>query len=194
MKGFFLVVEGIDGAGKTTLCELLKNSLRSRGYDVLLTREPTEGKYGKELKRRITEGKITPEEELELFLKDREEHVKKVLEPSLRSGKLVISDRYYFSSCAYQGARGLDYQKICQANSSFPSPDFVILLDIDPSVALRRKKAREEHFEEEVYLKKVREIYIKVVKPFPHLIIDARRSPEEALSEALKALDKCLKK
>ncbi len=193
MPGFFIVIEGIDGAGKTTLSFNLKKELEKRGYSVLITSEPTQGKYGRELIRKIKNGAITPEEELELFFKDRKEHVEKVLRPALSEGKIVICDRYFYSTCAYQGARGLDYRKICRMNGIFPEPDLVILLDLPPEQALGRKERKERHFEREDFLQRVREIYLEVIKSSDYEIIDASLPREEVLRRALKCLEKYLK-
>ncbi len=194
MPGFFIAVEGIDGAGKTTLCNSLKRELQRRGYDVVLTREPTSGRYGLKLREKIKTGNLTPQEERDLFLKDRKEHVKKVIKPSLDSGRIVISDRYYYSTCAYQGARGFDPWKICKENSIFPKPDLVILLDIKPENALKRKDIKEEHFERVDFLKRVREIYLQVVRKTNYVIIDANLSQDCILKEAMKCIEEHLKR
>ncbi len=187
-----IAVEGIDGAGKSTLCKGLYREL-SEEYPVILTYEPTDGVYGKKLRERIKEGNISPQEEFELFMLDREDHVRNVINPALSQGKLVITDRYFLSSCAYQGARGLNYRRLCEENLKFPQPDLVLLLDLPPEVALSRKSFKEEHFENLYFLKKVREIYLEVVKNHRHLIIDARRPAEEVLKDALEEIRKCLK-
>ena len=193
MPGFFIVIEGIDGAGKTTLSQDLKRELERSGYSVIITSEPTYGKYGKQLRDKIRQGDITPKEELELFFKDRMEHVEKVLKPALSKGKIVICDRYFYSTCAYQGARGLDYKEICRINEVFPKPDLVILLDLSPEQALSRKELREEHFEREDFLKRVREIYLEVIKSTAHHVIDGSLPREEVLKRSLKCLKKYLK-
>ena len=193
MPGLFVVIEGIDGAGKTTLSQNLKRELEKRGYSVIITSEPTQGKYGRQLRDKIRQGNITPKEELELFFKDRMEHVEKVLKPALSEGKIVICDRYFYSTCAYQGARGLDYKEICRMNEVFPEPDLVILLDLSPEQALRRKELKEEHFEREDFLKRVREIYLEVIKSTAHQVIDASLPRDEVLRRALKCLEKYLK-
>ncbi len=187
-----IAVEGIDGAGKSTLCHGLYKEI-SKKLPVILTYEPTRGVYGRKLRERIKEGNISPQEEYRLFMLDREEHVRNVIAPALSQGKIVITDRYFLSSCAYQGARGLDYARICEENLRFPQPDLVILLDLPPELALSRKSSKEEHFENLNFLKKVREIYLEVVKKHRNLVIDARSPAEEILKKALEEIKKCLR-
>ena len=106
---------------------------------------------------------MTPERELELFVKDRRENVERNLEPALRAGKVVVLDRYYFSTVAYQGAKGLDPVRIRRLNERFaPRPDLVFILDLDPEAGLARiagRGRRDELFEREDYLARVREIF-----------------------------------
>ena len=103
--GLFIVFEGIDGTGKTTQLHLLAEKLRQRGYAVVSTREPTEGVYGQKIRELFVDrGAASPERELELFIADREQHVKETIEPALADGCIVLSDRYYLSTVAYQGA------------------------------------------------------------------------------------------
>ena len=116
-KGWLIAFEGIDGTGKTTQIELLAEVLRQRGLRVVATREPTDGQYGRKIRQLYKNRKsVTPEEELNLFLHDRREHVVQVIAPALASGKVVLTDRYYYSTAAYQGAAGHDPQKIIAAN------------------------------------------------------------------------------
>lgn len=111
-KGLLIAFEGIDGTGKTTQIELLAEILRQRGLSVVATREPTDGQYGRKIRELYKNRKsVTPEEELALFLDDRREHVAQVIAPALASGKVVLTDRYYYSTAAYQGAAGHDPQK-----------------------------------------------------------------------------------
>jgi len=186
--GKLIVIEGIDGSGKSTLSKHLKETLEKNGFSVLLTKEPTDGEYGKILRERIKKGNLTPEEELELFIKDREEHVRKEINPALRQGKIVICDRYFISNMAYQGARGLDYREILKKNSGFPLPDLVIFLDISPELALSRKHLLLPHFENTEFLKRVREIYLKVLPLYSHIIIDASLSPKKVAKLAEKEI------
>ncbi|MEO0249642.1 MAG: dTMP kinase, partial [candidate division WOR-3 bacterium] len=110
MKGFFLVLEGIEGSGKTTLAEGLAGKFESTGHRVLLTREPGGTPLGERIRDILLHsgGDISPWAEFFLFLAARREHTYSVIKPALADGKVVISDRYYLSSFAYQGyGRGL---------------------------------------------------------------------------------------
>ena len=91
--GFFVVIEGIDGAGKSTQAKLLGERLTARGQKVVLSREPTMGQWGKRLRESAQTGRLSIEEEVELFLKDRREHVNELILPRLREGCVVIVDR-----------------------------------------------------------------------------------------------------
>ena len=174
-KGRLIVLEGIDGAGKTTQARLLLRRLRYRGYKAAFFREPTRGRWGREIKRLARRaGSLTPAEELDLFVRDRRENVDKNLKPALRAGRVVVLDRYYFSTIAYQGAKGMDTGKIRRMNEAFAvRPDLVVILDVDAWGGLARiagRKTRDELFEREDYLVRVRDIFRGFKGPrFVHL-------------------------
>lgn len=133
----FIAFEGIDASGKTTQALLLTSALTRAGCGVLLTAEPSKGPYGAQI--RALSARLNPEEEERLFRKDRADHVERVIRPGLLSGMIVITDRYYYSSAAYQGARGLDPEEILRVNRMFaPTPDITFILDISVDAALRR--------------------------------------------------------
>ncbi len=187
-KGLLVVLEGIDGSGKTTQARRLLRRLRRRGYKAAFFREPTRGKWGREIKRQAARAdSLTPEQELELFVKDRRENVAKNLMPALAAGKVVVLDRYYFSTIAYQGAKGLDAGRIRRLNEAFAAPpDLVVVLDVDAGAGLARirgRKTRDELFEREDYLVRVREIFRGFKGPrIVHL--DGRLDPR-AVSQAI---------
>ena len=163
-KGVLIVFEGIDGAGKSTQAEILLDRLKAKGYDVAYFREPSESKWGREIKKRaLRADSLSPEEELELFQKDRRENVERNLKPALEERKVVILDRYYYSTIAYQGAKGIDKEMIKKANEEFiVKPDLVFILDIDAKRGLERiqdRKKKDKLFEREDYLVKVRRIF-----------------------------------
>jgi len=144
--GRLLVFEGLDGCGKSTQIEHLARALREAGGDVLVTCEPTDGTWGRRL-REMARGSepVAAEEELRWFVEDRREHAAQVLAPGLEAGRIVLTDRYYLSTVAYQGARGIDWQRILEASEAeFPMPDLVLLLEIEPEAGLARVRARGE--------------------------------------------------
>jgi dTMP kinase len=163
-RGRLIVLEGIDGSGKTTQARALVRRLRRRGRAAVFFREPSRGRWGREIKRLAARaGSLTPEQELALFVQDRRENVARNLRPALAAGKVVVLDRYYFSTIAYQGAKGIDPGRIRRLNEAFAvRPDLVVILDIDAEAGLARiagRKARDELFERESYLVRVARIF-----------------------------------
>ncbi len=189
-EGILIVLEGIDGAGKSTQAEILMNRLQERGYDVVYFREPSEGKWGQEIKKKAAHpDSLSPEEELDLFLKDRKENVEKNLRPALEKKKIVILDRYYFSTIAYQGAKGIDQERIRRVNEEFVvEPDLVFFLDVDPQEGLDRiknRKKKDRLFERAEYLVKVREIF-RSFRGEKFFHIDALKPKKEISAEIEK--------
>ena len=174
-RGLLIVLEGIDGSGKTTQARPLLRRLRRRGRKAAFFREPTRGRWGREIKRLAARAdSLTPEEELALFVKDRRENVEKNLKPALAAGKVVVLDRYYFSTIAYQGAKGIDTGRIRRMNEAFAiAPDLVVILDVDAAAGLARignRKTRDELFEREDYLVRVARIFAGFKGPrFVHI-------------------------
>lgn len=163
-RGLFIAFEGIDGSGKSTQIRLLGDWLRDQGYTVVATREPTSGPYGLQIRSLYADrDRVTLEEELELFISDRREHVEKVINPAVQAGQIVLTDRYYYSTAAYQGAAGLDPDTIFKKNSFAPEPDMVILLTMSPEESVARiKEIRGEKlndFEQLDQLKKVAALF-----------------------------------
>jgi dTMP kinase len=189
-KGLLIVLEGIDGAGKSTQAGRLLRKLRALGCEAVSYREPTRGKWGRAIKRMAkTAGSLTPQEELDLFVKDRRENVRKNIKPALSGKKVAILDRYYFSTIAYQGAKGIDPAYIRRLNERFAvKPDLVFILDIEAGRGLGRiqnRKRKDLLFERERYLARVRKIFGGFRgRKFIHL--DAAR-PKEELSEEIAA-------
>lgn len=183
-RGLLVVFEGIDGAGKSTQVEMLRCYLEGAGYPVVTLQEPTEGPWGQKIKElsAADEPSVSPEEELRLFMKDREEDVRVNIRPALDRNCVVLMDRYYFSSVAYQGARGLDPKGIRQRNEAFaPRPDLVIMLHLRPAVGIQRiqsERGSRTYFEQEIYLVRVQEIFRQLEGPHIHHL-DAAKTPEE---------------
>jgi dTMP kinase len=170
-RGYLIVFEGIDGTGKSTHCKLLEEYLLNLKIDVVRLFEPTKGEWGLKIRKILTEGRqgISPNDELELFIKDREDDVERNIMPALRENKVVLIDRYYFSTAAYQGALGLDPDSICTRNEEFaPIPDLVLLFHSSPEECLKRiEESRDgfSSFEKLDYLKKVQEIFNNFSRP-----------------------------
>lgn len=188
----FIVLEGIDGTGKSTQAKRLAEHFRSLGKTVTLSREPTDGPWGTLLRNSANTGRLSPEEELETFLKDRRQHVEEKIAPALAAGHVVILDRYYFSTMAYQGARGFDPLKIREDNELFaPVPDLLLILDLEVDTALSRIGSRGDtanEFEQRANLERCRRIFLSLKdEPFARLI-DANRTADDVSQSILAAL------
>lgn len=158
-----ITFEGIDGCGKTTASKKLGDILRDAGFDAAWSREPTYEQHGQEMRRLAKARELTPEKELELFLADRAEHVKTF------THEIELVDRYYHSTMAYQGARGMDMAELEHLNTEehkFPVPDLTLIFDVDVKIGLGRSaksgEAIETHFEEAKFLEKVRVNYQQI--------------------------------
>jgi dTMP kinase len=186
-RGALIAFEGIDGSGKTTQAKLLAEALRRRDLQVQQSKEPTNGPWGQKIRESKTRGRMAPELELQAFLNDRREHVADLIEPSMARGEIVIVDRYYFSTVAYQGARGLDPVELLQRNEAFaPRPDVLVLLDVPPQVGLRRIAQRGDKadlFEAEDNLRRAAEIFASFSGPYV-IRLDGTKSIE-AVHEAV---------
>jgi len=173
--GLFIVIEGIDGTGKSTQSRRLGEWFSRHGREVVLSREPTDGPWGKKIRETASTGRLSPQDELECFLKDRQQHVEELIKPALAAGKVVILDRYYFSTMAYQGARGFDPQEIRKRNEAFaPVPDLLLILDLEVDAALERIGVRGDtanEFEKRENLECCREIFLSLKdESFAHVI------------------------
>lgn len=198
-RGVLIVFEGIDGAGKTTQLQRARDYLMGQGFEVVSLREPTEGAWGKRIRELAQRGRqgVTAREELELFLRDRQENVTDHILPALEQKKIVLLDRYYYSSMAYQGALGLDPLEIQRMNERFaPKPDLAIVLQVSPSVGLRRLRAGREGkaepaYEEEAYLHRVKEIFDRLNDP--HIrFVDAGQPLDQVTAQITALLQELL--
>jgi len=186
-SGLFIVIEGIDGTGKSTQAKMLQKALQDTGAIVVLDHEPSDGPYGKILRESATTGRLSPQDELDLFHKDRKHHVDELILPALERGETVILDRYYFSTMAYQGQRGFDREEIRQTNLGFaPNPDILFILDLEVDEARKRIGTRGDttnEFEKRDALQYCRDTFLSVSDAdFAH-IIDASKSIEEVHKE-----------
>ena len=143
-RGALIVFEGLDGCGKSTQLSLAAEVLRTKGLDPVVTREPTDGPWGRKIRAMAASGEaVSPETELEWFFEDRREHMRNIIRPALEVGQTVLSDRSYISTVAYQGARGLDPKKIlADSEAEFERPDLVLLFEVSPRDGLARVEAR----------------------------------------------------
>ena len=182
-------LEGIDGCGKSTQSQLLMDEFEKNDEKTILLKEPTNGKYGRKLWEMLS-GKIeaTTEEILELFVRDRKEHVDQKINPALNEGKIVLMDRYYYSTMAYQAAAGIDVKRIRKDNEFAPKPDIVLVFDLPADLAMKRVRGHSvaDVFEKEEHLEKVRKAYLNLEDDPLVRIIDATRTPEEIFDEVWK--------
>ena len=174
-SGLLIAFEGIDGSGKTTNSSSLAEFLRQQGHEVIQSKEPTDGPWGRKIRATASTGRLSTEEELEFFLRDRRDHVENLITPNLENGNIVILDRYYFSTMAYQGSRGKDPSEIQRENEIFaPRPDLLFILDLDVDTALGRIGGRGDvanEFEKHDSLEKCREIFLALEGPqWVHLV------------------------
>ncbi|MEK7110304.1 MAG: dTMP kinase [Patescibacteria group bacterium] len=202
-KGKFIVFEGPDGGGHSTQADLLKENLVSRGYDVLLTVEPTrtdspEASAVSLMIRQVLQKQeiLDPAELQVLFTEDRREHLETVIEPALRAGKVVISDRYFFSTFAY-GSLDADLEWLIELNREFRTPDKAFALLVRPEVYLERIARRgtgSELFETLRNFRRLNEAYRGLAQRFPVLeILDGERPIPEIHADVLAKMKSVLK-
>lgn len=200
VPGLLIVVEGIDGAGKSTQARRLAARLREQGHEVVADHEPTDGPWGRKLRESAVNGRMSLDDELQAFLEDRREHVRDVIGPALARGAVVLLDRYYFSTMAYQGVRGADTDAIRRDNEAFaPRPDLVLLVDFDPRIALQRiEHSRGDvpnTFERLDQLQAIRKIFLATaVGDETFRIIDGGGSPDEVAAAMEREVDGLLQR
>ena len=191
-KGLLIAIEGIDGTGKSTQARRLGEWFVSQGREVVLSREPTDGPWGKKLRESAATGRLSPQDELQYFLNDRRQHVTEVIIPALAAGKVVILDRYYFSTMAYQGARGFDPVEIRRLNEEFaPAPDLLVILDLDVDTAHQRIGIRGDttnEFEQRESLERCRTIFLSLKdEPFAR-VIDSKGTLDEVSQRIIHSI------
>nr|AIE92811.1 putative thymidylate kinase (tmk) [uncultured marine group II/III euryarchaeote AD1000_28_C09] len=189
MIGVLVNLEGIDGCGKSTQSKLLLEKLEGEGEKVIILKEPTKRPHGQKLWDMLHgKRKATNEEILELFVLDRKQHVEEKIQPALDSEAVVLMDRYYYSSMAYQVAGGIDVEEIREKHEFAPKPDVVLIFDLPVSVALERVKGHSDadEFEKEEHLEKVREAYLDLENDPLVRIVDATGTPEEIFGNVWK--------
>lgn len=194
MNGKFIVIEGIDNAGKSSQSILLADHLRSKGLKVLLTREPTNGILGGISKAALNKELNISDKSLQLlFCADRAHHLDREIEPAMNKGFNVICDRYFFSTLAYGFASNINYKWLRSVNISFRKPDLGIYLDLDPKISLSRSAKQIDSlqlFDSVQKLSKVRQAYLSIAKEFHLKKVDAEGSVEDINQRINKIVDK----
>lgn len=209
-----VTLEGIEGSGKSTVIEILAESLRARGMEAVVTREPGGSGLGSALRRILLgadTGNLSPKAELFLFLADRAQHMEELIKPALKRGAIVLCDRYSDSTLAYQGGGrnfGMDELGLmCAFASDNLTPDLTLLLDLPVRAGLGRALQRnhflgrdmnESRFDTESldFHERAREAYLALAKKHPEriVIINAANSLERVAEDCIKALDDKLQK
>lgn len=187
-EGILIVIEGIDGAGKTSVSKEVTQRLKDLGFKAVYTYEP----YTQFIVDIVNEywGEIDPVVQTLLMAADRYYHISKVILPYMKSGYVVISDRYYYSSLAYQGAQGVDLQWILDVNKFVVKPKLAVYLDVDPEVGLKRKESsttRVRSIEADLKLiKRARNIYLDLVSRGELILIDGRLELGRVVDEVMR--------
>lgn len=190
-RGLLIVFEGIDGCGKSTQLRLLAARLRANGVKVVETKEPTDGPVGRQIREMARSGqRVAREQELAWFIEDRREHVRDLIAPELVQGTIVLCDRYWLSTVAYQSARGFDAEQLTrESEAEFPIPDLALIFEITAEEGLARVSKRggvsEPVFEELEYQKKVEKNFAALDRPWIARI-DARPSIDEIHAEVVE--------
>lgn len=195
-KGIFIALEGLDGSGKTTQMKKLARKLRKKDYVVSEEKEQTNNLIGGLIKGQLTGVWETRQECLQLlFAADRAHHLEKDILPALNKGKVVITDRYYYSSMAF-GGLDLPIPWVEQVNRLFPKPDIAFFLDVSPEEALSRLDigSDSERFEKREKMREIRENYLKLVKDKDELRkIDGEDRIKEVSSRILEIVEDKIK-
>lgn len=190
--GKFIVLEGLDGSGQSTQAGLLADFFIKNGKEIVLTKEPTQdSEAGRKIKKILTEKiETNPLELQKLYVQDREEHLTKVIIPALKQGKIVISDRYFFSTFAFGSAHGADLEELIEMNDNFLYPDLIFLLKVDAKVCIERIEKRADPrtlFEKQERLSKVAQVYEKLASRFKNIkVIDGEQSIEQVFEQVFE--------
>lgn len=193
IKNLFIVFEGIDGSGKTTLAKKLTEKLNSLGYSSKYFYEPTHSKFGLEIRKYLKgDFHISKARLIELFLLDREFSVNQNILPNLKNGVNVILDRYYYSMAAYQGNENMSPSQILQLNleKNFPSPNVLFFLDVPVKNAyerIQKRGSKQETFESLKELERISKNYMEIL-PSDALRLNALKSEEELVEDCLNYL------
>ena len=197
----FITFEGIDGVGKSTQLDMLEKHLIAQGREVVRTLEPGGTELGQEIRHLLLhrKGDVAPRSEALLYAADRAHHVETKIKPALASGKVVLSDRYFDSSVAYQGAaRELDVQEVKDISLWAIDrllPDLTVLLDLPAQEAMNRrgnKGTEPDRLEREQveFFERARDEYLRMANEPRFLVFDANLSPEQIHSQVLERVAK----
>ncbi len=179
-SGKFIVFEGLDGSGQSTQAKLLQDFLIKKDYKVLLTKEYTKNSEAGRKIRKIVNTTSSPKGKnfhaklQELFAEDRKAHLKNKISPALKKGKIVISDRYFFTSFAYGKAEGVSLKWLIGINNKFLVPDLSFILKVRPEICISRIKKRDKKrtfFEERRHFAKASKIFQVLPKKFKNVYI-----------------------
>lgn len=189
----FIAFEGLDGSGQSTQTALLNEFLTQKGHKVVITKEPTlDSEAGKKIREILDEKtKIEPRALQELFAKDREAHLQNKIIPALKDGKVVISDRYFFSSFAFGASEGVDLEWLILINSRFLIPDQTFILRVRPEVCIRRIEKRgtaKTLFEKQEKLTKVWNTYAVLPHRFSNAALIEGERPIEEIHDEIKKI------
>lgn len=189
-NGVFICVEGLDASGKTTQSKLLVRNLRRKGFDAVYTTEPSHGRIGRLIRKHVLAGKNRLSGVLEalLFAADRVDHSEREVVPALKADKVVVTDRYLYSSLAYQGATGLDLKWVEEVNRWAIKPDVTIYIDILPEIVLKRLKREKSIMETLQNQRQVREIYLKLVENYGLIVVDGNKSRRVVAQEIMNVV------
>jgi dTMP kinase len=187
-KGVFICIEGLDGSGKTTHAHRLVQNLKNLGFDTVYTTEPSLGEFGRFIRASVLQGekRLPRVVEALLFAVDRVDHLEKMVEPALEAGKIVVSDRYIYSSFAYQGGAGLDLKWIEEINRMARSPDLALYIDVPPEVVVKRIRRKKSVMEKLQTQRRVREVYMKFVENKELVPLNGDRKKSEVEQDILK--------
>lgn len=194
-KGLFITFEGADGCGKTTQLMLLAKYLKSKGLEVVVTREPGARGLGEKIREILLnyDGEVSSQAEAFLFLADRAQHIDVIVNPAVESGKIVLCDRHTDSTVAYQGyGRGLDIDRIKMLNNLATGdrrPDLTIVFDIDVETSMARVGAEKDRMESAgtEFFNRVRNGYLKIAELEPERVkvLNATKSVEDIHKEVV---------
>jgi dTMP kinase len=193
-KGTFIVIEGLDGSGKTTQAKILVQKLL-KNHAAAFTAEPSQGKVGVFIRKSILYGETRPPVSVEalLFAADRIEHIQNEVQPALDKGEIVVSDRYVYSSLAYQGSAGIDLEWIGTINQLALKPDLALFIDVPPEIVLERLKRKKSVMENLDTQRKVRHIYQKFIEKGELITIDGNKPKNEVAREVFAVVNAFLK-